>query len=313
MQRKGCSLSPEQFQERVNVIFHDHEAHLYDEMHADMKHSLQEQVDLLVNDLLKTNNVTGKKLNVLDVGCGTGLSTEFLLNTDLNPQINRVTLLDTSEKMLQYAEQKAKTWNREYRIENGNIADIKEKFDVVLVCSVLHHIPNLKAFLMCVEKVLNSGGFFIHLQDPNEDYLDDVDYLERLSSFTPKSVSRLNRKEWATYVPKEIRFKIKRLLGRKNYIDLINDQLIREKIVKERMTAEEIWSVTDIHVSATKGISFKFLDNSLRNFTLVNRRSYGFYGKLKSELSEKLKSQEEKFILQNCLDGRNISAIWIKN
>lgn len=312
MQKKGCSLSPEKFQERVNIVFHDHEAALYDTMHADMKDSLQEQVDLLIADLLEMGNFAGRKLHVIDVGCGTGLSSEFLLESDLNEQIESITLLDTSEKMLHYAGQKAEGWKKAHHLKNGYISDVKDKFDLVLVCSVLHHIPDLKDFLRNIDRILNPGGVFLHLQDPNEDFLTDPNYLKRLSSFRPKSEAKLTRKEWAIFIPKSIRFKIKSVLGRKTYIDRINDDLIREKVISKKMSAAEIWSVTDIHVSSKKGISFKFLAESLPNFVLVNRRSYGFFGKLKSELPQKYIKEEEKFISQNRLDGRNLSAVWVK-
>lgn len=317
MEKKGCSVSPEEFQQRVNVIFHDHEAVLYDKMHADMKNSLQEQVDLLIADLVNKKRNFDRNVHVLDIGCGTGLSTEFLLNSILNPHVKRVTLLDTSNKMLQMAEQKAKTWNREYQILNSYLSDVTEKFDLVLICSVLHHIPDLNSFLKEVDRVLKPGGFLIHLQDPNLDYLNDDNYLQRLNLYARKSNPDFAKKQWVTYIPKSIRYRIKRILGRKNYIDLINDQLIREKVIRRKMTAAEIWSVTDIHVSSDdslpKGISFQFLADHLENFSLVNRRSYGFFGRLKSDLSEKFKKEEERFIAENRLDGRNLSAVWVKH
>jgi ubiquinone/menaquinone biosynthesis C-methylase UbiE len=318
MKNKGCSFSPEKFQERVNVIFHNHEAAFYDEMHDDMKYSLQEQVNLLVSDVMKKILFSEKKLRVLDIGCGTGLSSEFLLNSKLGPFIEHVTLLDTSEKMLEYAEKKAVNWNKDFTLVNSTLSSINEKYDVVMICSVLHHIPNLEEFLTEVKLVLNKNGVLFHLQDPNGDYLENEFYLERLKTFEKDQELVRSQKRLTDFVPKEFKSLIKRWLGRKNYIDFINDQLLKEGVIKRRMSADELWSVTDIHVTSNsdtspKGISLKFLNEHLNNFILVNQRSYGFFGKLKFDLDLNYASMEEKFIAENRLDGRNISGVWIKN
>ncbi|MGM1056416.1 MAG: class I SAM-dependent methyltransferase [Bacteroidota bacterium] len=318
MQKKGCTLSPEQFQERVNIIFHDYEAALYDKMHADMKNSLQEQINLLISDLLDHNSISERKLKVLDVGCGTGMSTELLLNSTIRSNIDHVTLLDTSKKMLEFAEKKAKKWEVNYSIINSELSQISDEFDVVLVCSVLHHIPDLEKFLKEVTAKTKARGIFIHLQDPNGDYLTDRVYNERSKIFQEKQKIRSSNKNLAAYIPKSIKYKINRLLGRKNYIDLINDQLLKEKVIKKRMSADEIWSVTDIHVETKsnvldKGISAQFLRGNLYDFSLINHRSYGFYGKLKYDLDEEMRKNEERCISENQLNGRNISGVWIKN
>lgn len=318
MKKKGCMLSPEQFQNKVNIVFHDHEAIHYDSMHSDMKNSLQQQIDLLISDLFKDPNCIKKKFKVLDIGCGTGLSTEYLLNSKLEPFIEHITLLDSSKKMLELAEKKAITWNKKFTLLNSYVSKIHGKFDLVLICSVLHHIPNLENFLKDVDNVMNPKGILIHLQDPNGDYMFDEVYKERVNLYLEKRRSEPKRNKIIEFVPKPFRNYLNRVLGRKNYIDLINDELIKDKIIKKRMTADEIWSVTDIHVETKndilyKGISLQFLKKQLKHFKLISQRSYGFYGKLKSDLGEDLMKKEEEFISKNQLNGRNISCIWIKN
>ncbi|MBO2544289.1 methyltransferase domain-containing protein [Salegentibacter sp. BDJ18] len=318
MKKKGCTLSAEKFQERVNVIFHDHEAAQYDQMHADMKNSLQEQINLLISDLFDHCSFSEKKLKVIDVGCGTGMSTEFLLNSRIEPYIENVTLLDTSKKMLELAGKKAKNWDVKYSVINAELHQISSKFDLVLICSVLHHIPELKKFLKMISEKLRTGGIFIHLQDPNGDYLNDRLYKERVKELQEQQKLKSLDKDFTAYIPKSIKSRINRLLGRKNYIDLINDQLLEEKVIKKRMSADEIWSVTDIHVetknnTVDKGISLRFLQENLDDFSLISHRSYGFYGKLKYDLDDELRKMEEMYITERQLNGRNISGIWIKN
>ena len=318
MKRKGCGLTPEQFQERVNIVFHDHESVIYDEIHTDLKESLQEQIDLLISDLLKHTDFVPKRNKILDIGCGTGLSTEYLINSKLEPFIENITMLDSSEKMLEKAGARAADWNKSVNFVNGSLKNLEEEFDFVIISSVLHHIPDLKDFLSQVTQIIKPNGILLHLQDPNADYLEDKIYQKRQELLENKLNSNSRKKKsLKRHIPKSIRRSLKRIGGRKDYIDLINDQLIEEKVITKRMSADEIWSVTDIHVQSkanpsTKGISMEFLKSQLTGFHLINQRSYGFFGRLKSDLNEEFKKEEEKLIAKNKLNGRNLSGIWMK-
>jgi 2-polyprenyl-3-methyl-5-hydroxy-6-metoxy-1,4-benzoquinol methylase len=316
LKKSGSLLTVEEFQSRINIVFHDHEAFHYDRMHLDMWESLQEQINLLVSDYFEFKEPSSN-LSLLDIGCGTGLSTQQLLHSKLGKNINEITLLDTSSNMLKQAEIKAKTWDKKYVVVNSEVSDLMGQYDVIIVCSVLHHIPELDSFLNKIETLLKSGGIFIHLQDPNGDYLNDSNYLKRLAEYE-HFVSKSSTKKLVDFIPKTWKHCINRNLGRKNYIDYINDQLVSEKVIRRRMTADEIWSVTDIHVenkfnSINKGISLLYLKKQLQNFQLINQRSYAFYNVLKSDLPKELKKNEDVFISKNELNGRNMSCIWIKN
>ncbi|WP_309640358.1 class I SAM-dependent methyltransferase [Flavobacterium sp.] len=315
LKKTGSPLTVEAFQARINIVFHDHEALHYDAMHQDMWDSLQEQINLLVDDWYEYQEPQ-QHLSLLDIGCGTGLSTQKLLHSKVGQNIDEITLLDTSSVMLQQAEAKAKMWNKKYTIVNSDIATLKNQYDVIMVCSVLHHIPELADFLKQIDGLLKPGGIFIHLQDPNGDYLNDVVYQQRLQQYE-QLVSTSSPKKITDFFPKSAKHWINRNLGRKNYIDRINDQLLAEKVIRSRMTADEIWSVTDIHVenkfnTINKGISAVFLKEQLRNFQLIKQRSYAFYSVLKSDLPAELKSNEDSFCASNEYNGRNVSCIWIK-
>jgi 2-polyprenyl-3-methyl-5-hydroxy-6-metoxy-1,4-benzoquinol methylase len=318
IKKTKSTLSPEKFQERINIVFHDFEASHYDAMHTDMWGSLQEQINLLIDDLFASNTLENHQLSLLDIGCGTGLSTQILLNSKLGEQIGQITLLDTSPNMLKLASEKAKNWGKKFKTVNSYLADLNECFDVIIISSVLHHIPDLEMFLSQVDKALNPGGILIHIQDPNGDYLNDAEYKQRKTRYEKELQSIPKRKKATDFIPKPVLKSIKRILNKKDYIDKINDQLLAEKTIHKRMTADEIWSVTDIHVETksdfvNKGISLQFLKNQLKNFELIKMRSYGFFGYLKSDLLDSYKVHEEQFIKENQVNGRNISCIWIKN
>ena len=311
-------LSPQEFQAIVNVVFHDFEAAHYDRMHSDMWGSLQEQINLLVGDLFESGFVPGNNLHLLDVGCGTGLSAQIMLDSKLGAHIDSVTLLDTSPNMLKYAGEKAKNWGKKYTLVNGMVSDLNETFDAIFICSVLHHIPDLSQFLQQIDKLLKPGGILIHLQDPNGDYINDSEYLQRAAAYRNEFGMFPQGKIWTDYIPKNLKNFLNGILGRKNYIDLVNDELMAQKAIKVKMTGDEIWSVTDIHVetktdSTNKGISLAFMQKQLPNFNAINKRSYGFFGDLKSQLPEKYKQMEAAYIAENKPNGRNISCIWVKN
>ena len=317
LKKTKSPLSAQKFQERVNIVFHDFEAEHYDKMHADMWGSLQEQINLLVDDLFNYDDITSSKFNLLDIGCGTGLSTQILLNSKLGKHIDEITLLDTSPNMLKFAEEKAKTWNKKYKAVNGYLSELDEKFNVIIISSVLHHIPDLETFLKQVEGVLDTKAILIHIQDPNGDFLNDIEYNDRKEQYEKEFNLLPVKKKITDYLPKKFIKLIKRVLNRIDYIDLINDKLLAEKAIKKRMTADEIWSVTDIHVetktdTSNKGISLNYLKKQLHNFELIKMRSYCFYGVLKSELIDSYKEKESKFISENQINGRNISCIWMK-
>lgn len=316
IKKTGSTLSPAEFHHTINVVFHDIEAAHYDAIHAQMWDSLQEQISLLVDDVLRKSDPSAS-LRLLDVGCGTGLSTELLLRTKLGDRITDITLVDTSPNMLREAEKKAGNWNRKFTLRNTDVTAMDEKFDVIIVCSVLHHIPDLQQFLSRIDAIQNPGGIFIHLQDPNGDSMNSPESVQRVASYEKNKKKPRLKKRLLAFVPKKLKNKVNRLLGRKVYTDIVNDKLIDKKAIRKRMTPEEIWSVTDIHVedlpfSVGSGISMKFLKETLKNYTLVNTRSYGFFGFLKSELEPSFQEKEQALIDANRTDGRHVSAVWIK-
>lgn len=315
IKKTGSSLSPKAFQEVINVVFHDIESKHYDALHRDMWGSLLQQFELLAKDTVPHLGER-RKLSLLDIGCGTGLSSELLLKTELGNHIDRVTLLDTSSKMLEQAESKAKSWGKEIETKNLMLHELEGSYDIILMSSVLHHIPDLSSFLNEINRVQNEQGIFIHLQDPNGDYLNDNIYVERRTEWEKES-HNAPKNNVKSIIPKSLKNRINRILGRKTYIDEINDILLSKNVINKRMTADEIWSVTDIHVEQNPhdenaGISFDFLKRNLKNYSNIGQRSYAFYGQLKSDLSSDFQKREDKHINDHELNGRNLSAVWKK-
>jgi 2-polyprenyl-3-methyl-5-hydroxy-6-metoxy-1,4-benzoquinol methylase len=106
--------------------------------------------------------------NCLEIGCGTGKNTEWLLTKG-----HQITAIDLSEEMLTIAKKK---------ISNNNVQFIKldineswtftnEKFDLIVCSLVLEHIENLnRVFKLISENLTKNGTVYIGELHPFKQY-----------------------------------------------------------------------------------------------------------------------------------------------
>ena len=93
---------------------------------------------------------------ILDFGGGTGL-----LTLPLAKQAKSVTLVDISEKMLEQARLKAEQQdikNIQFLEQDLLKNPLKQEFDLIVVCRVLHHMPDLNAALSLFHQYLKEDG-----------------------------------------------------------------------------------------------------------------------------------------------------------
>ena len=93
---------------------------------------------------------------ILDFGGGTGL-----LTLPLAKQAKSVTLVDISEKMLERARLKAERQDIKniHFLEQDLLENpLKQEFDLIVVCRVLHHMPDLDATLSLFHQHLKEDG-----------------------------------------------------------------------------------------------------------------------------------------------------------
>lgn len=310
MRRHGVQSTPEQFHAAVNVAFHRFESEVYDEAHRDMWESLPQQVELLAASCLKDG--APERIRMLDIGCGTGLATDCLLRSSLGPRVEQIDLLDTSTAMLARAEKRRKLWNRPGAAIEGIVENLPagKTYDLIITCSVLHHVPDLPSFLSAVAGLQKDlpGALFLHLQDPNGDFPGDPKRAERFAEYK------------RTHVPDTLaRFKPGRILARlkreltgeqgQDYISKTNHELIHKGVVSNPLTVDEIFSITDIHVR-DGGISVERMRPWLPDYQLVTQRSYGFFGVLRSALPPDLQRREDQYIEAGENNGGHVAAAW---
>jgi SAM-dependent methyltransferase len=284
---------------------------VYDEIHQDMWTSLPQQLDLLASEIRDT--LPHGPLRVLDIGCGTGLSSDLLLRSAIGPRVESLHLLDTSPRML--ARAKARLENRTATLDSTEgLLDERfapESFDVILTCSVLHHIPDLASFVAHVACIQKPGGFFIHLQDPNADAASDPELAERTRllanatrSLIPKTLRRLTPRRVLAAVTRHIRH------NADSYIERANRAWLAQGYIIRPMTPKDIWTITDIHDNYGDGMSLKSLRRPLPNYEMISSRTYGFFSKRISSLPPHLQRAETNLIGQRAQNGHYVSAAW---
>ena len=75
---------------------------------------------------------------VLEFGCGTGL-----VGLNIAPFVKKTTGIDTSKKMVERFNEKAKKLNLNAKAYVKDIFEINDKFDVVISSMTLHHIKDI--------------------------------------------------------------------------------------------------------------------------------------------------------------------------
>lgn len=175
------------YYESEDYISHtDSNTSVFDKLYQFVKRfSIQRKVKLL--DSFSSN--TSGKLEVLDIGCGTG---DFLLGCKNNDFT--VCGVEPNAKARSLSESK---------LESTIYADISEleekKFDCITMWHVLEHIPNLSAYLVTLESLLKKDGVLI-VAVPNFKSYDATHYQNfwaaydvprHLSHFSMNSISKL--------------------------------------------------------------------------------------------------------------------------
>jgi ubiquinone/menaquinone biosynthesis C-methylase UbiE len=124
---------------------------------------------------LQNNLIDLKNRAILDVGCGSGYSSELIIK-EFHPR--ELFAFDIMPEQVKLARQRGLAAN----LFVGDATDIKlpsGKFDAVFVFGVLHHIPRWRVALKEINRVLKSGGVLL-VEEPSQKALDDLERYLRI-------------------------------------------------------------------------------------------------------------------------------------
>jgi malonyl-CoA O-methyltransferase len=106
-----------------------------------------------LNDYLKEEDGVN---NILEIGGGTGLFTEFVVNRFLE---SNYLLIDISPKMLARCKEKFKDYHQiEYILADGEQIKLKQKFDLIISNATFQWFQNLKLALRNFREQLKDRG-----------------------------------------------------------------------------------------------------------------------------------------------------------
>jgi 2-polyprenyl-3-methyl-5-hydroxy-6-metoxy-1,4-benzoquinol methylase len=115
------------------------------------------EIDLMLND----------NMDVLDVGCGTGLVSNLFADKYKNSRFTAVDFSDSIDYASNFATTNGINNVKWVKTDFLNFKTSK-KYDVIICCGVLHHIPQYEKALAKIKQLLKPGGkLLLALYNPN--------------------------------------------------------------------------------------------------------------------------------------------------
>lgn len=184
---------------------------------------------------------------------------------------------------------------------------------MIIISSVLHHIPDLPGFLEKINSIQKARGILLTMHDPATESVRSDIYKTRCKEYDIYHETHQQKRTILT----RIKDRLTNIFAPVDYIQKVNQKLLADKVIHQPLTPTELWSVTDVHVEGlpyalSDGITKQLLKDNLPQYSLASYRTYGFYGTLYSNLDKLYKSREKELIEQKDQHGRNFSSAWIK-
>jgi 2-polyprenyl-3-methyl-5-hydroxy-6-metoxy-1,4-benzoquinol methylase len=148
-----------------NIEVHKKETKYYDVIHTELfNYYEQKRINRSLDDII---NKFDKDCKILDIGCGTGNLTIKLLERGYK----NIICLDISKEMIRELKKKVKKYNHNTIVVVSDldaflIGRNGSKFDIILVSSVLHHLPNYIDSLKHLKEALREDGCIYITYEP---------------------------------------------------------------------------------------------------------------------------------------------------
>jgi SAM-dependent methyltransferase len=307
MTEAGAMGSPRDFYWTVTREFHNLEASKYDLRHATMHNDLS----TIYSTLLELLPESPTKLEVCDMGCGTGF-VGGLLNDLVPHRIKQLTLVDPSARMLDAACEKAVSWAfpTQHILLDRN--SVRGGYHIIVANSVLHHIVELAQFCQRVQDSLLPGGIFITAEDPRAEATGD-DILRKRRD----SLNHWHQRLKPARVVRSVMSKVRKAAGGDvdELEDSLNRTLMTSGVIRHPLSMVTVWAITDFRVpnqpfSIGQGITLQELSTHMPMMELLTYRTYQFFGSKVSRLNRKEFELEHKLRAADDQHGELFASVW---
>ena len=282
---------PPEFVLRVNEVFHDVEEQAYENKHPEI---LQDEV--IRWQIVGRRFFTAREepISLLDVGSGPGfvpLQLAPLMGKD-----DRMVCSDISAKMLDVCRLNLQQQDFEpqlhfRKLDGHSLPGECESYDFITMNSVLHHIPEIPAFLAECQRLLRPGGRIIIGHEPNKAFYSHPFLINnsRLTSvaFRPvQAVAGLLRTLGLFEFVSRFYCRINRAAESHNQIVTeISHRLQAEGLIDRPLTKNQLTEIVDIHSPTAggfhqeRGINPSGLLQYLPGFDIEHLETYNHLGK----------------------------------
>jgi len=320
MRRCGASISAEEFITIVSNTYHELEAPIYDRQHAEIYSQVPPIMDLFLQKVLQAN--ADGELRILDLGCGTGFASRVVLHR-AGRFVEQVVCADISPHML--AACRAKLGSTPgVRFHLGDVASLQgvhERFDLIITCSVVHHIKDIQSFFSSLVRLMPPGGFYMMLHEPSRRF-----YRNRICNDIYQRYRRAAKRRslLRLFNPRAYLGRLQKLLlGWRSFrIERETSRLLVERnVIHSHLTIREVRQLVDIHVPPIDEGSFgaglegfdigELRSTCLSGLNLVAHRSYGFLGTFHEPSAPcRWRRQATQLSLEYPDDGACFGSLW---
>jgi cyclopropane fatty-acyl-phospholipid synthase-like methyltransferase len=151
----------------------------YDNFLDHLKHDHTHENPRHVKIKKDLKSIIKKGMNILDLGCGTGITTKYI--AELNA---KVTGIDLSSKLIEFAKENSIHENIEYFADDITKVDLgKQKFDLICLIDVMEHIPkeNIQGLIENINKYSHENTIiYLNIPDPRLQFWMVKNYPEKL-------------------------------------------------------------------------------------------------------------------------------------
>jgi predicted TPR repeat methyltransferase len=313
---------PDELCDRLNSLFHVHEARLYDGRHPEIFGALpgiwHEMLDVAAQEL------GNRPLNVVDLGCGTGFEVSLLLQHPLRSQIRSLTLFDASVDMLAVCRAKIAAPVECTVVTTTDVKSLEQLFghtDLVLTNAVLHHIPRLQSFIRLIADLLRPAGIWINGHEPSSRFYRNSACVQVFDAYLNAQAAKRSWKyaDPRRYLRKALKY-YRRFSGG---VDDPHEATIRDAVRLGLFGATpndiavsrliDYWVANDENEAVNgRGFDFeKFSSGDEGAWQALFVRSYNHFGYMnENEVESNWSQQAEKLRAQYPLDGASYSAVW---